>query len=1479
MARAADAADESGNELPHSKALGPMALVTEPAVIEGVKSWTVATISPRGRIYQAEFSPDGTRAATLGIDATLRLWNPATGKLVRALVSSNAGQHAFAWSRDGKQIAVAENSRVLVWETGTGKRLKTFDIERATQVFNAAFSPDGGTLAVAMLRGIGERPDTVELYALESGEMLDSHRTFCGWSPWMAHWTTLTALLCWSPDGERLAIGNDIWDTTASASRDAGAGVATAWRDDGVLIKAVPIGQGDQAAIELWRVDTNERLHTLCGVNEAIRFRAFSPGGRYILVTVPRKNDENEEGQAYVWDTSTGELAGSFDLAPDGEWLTQYALSPDGKHLLAFGPSFGNVWSVAAPDDEPPGPSRKPGDGPPGPPSDARDGLERLSTATPLWKLHTLLGDPNLFTSAWSPDGACLALRGEGDVLSVWELAGGRPRFTRYAQGYADWRNDDGSIRAWWRDFCAVYDPVSGQPRAFSQFDDWRGWPCVSPDGGRVAAVGEKELTIYATDTGEALRTLPAESKYAPTWSLDPNRLITIGDKTTLWDLETGEAIKTMDASAPADASPDGKRIALVYDDGKRLELRDVASGEPVVELENDPSLVVPRLRLAWSRDGTRLAGFGRIWDAQTGKTLCLLPRFPPSWLARFKLSWEEDRMFDNRAAWSPDGAYLAYLAADRSVPVVEAATGRVVTTLLHFTHDRTMSVSPHGHFHCSPRFESELVYVVETDAGQEILSPQEFAERYGWRNDSGLVGIDFSSDKGILLPQDDRKLHAPRGEDHHAERGDFGGQTQGDPASNPKSKIENPKSLGPLALVQRPAALAGVESWSLEAVLQAGALYGHDQAVALSPDGKLLAVGGQDGHVRIYEPFSGNTPRLTKILIGHGSRVVAVDFSPDGKWIASAESARPNVRLWDAATGKLVSSTFIGLSDNGFTRLAWSPDGATLAIGAGGGVLLVDPSSGEIIRSLSTGLRAAWSLSWSPDSGKLAVANWGRVVVFDVDTGEVVREFLHPEDCGREGTVAWSADGESLAFSSSRKDMIIWKVADGMVRATLPVKAAEHQRSALRWLDEGDRLGLNTDISESDGGSCKWEEWEVRKGERMATTSSIARLAHSADGHVIAAASHHGGAIWGMDVIDTRTKKRRTLGFRRASDCVAWSADGRALAESGGGQPNIWRRDPLSRVESLPQAAANGTVLLRWLGDSGSLLDARQWSDAALWSEGKQGWQPKMLGIAIDSTIAVSPDGKRLAFIAHGTDWKTVTIYDLAAGTKLREIGPHAAEVRSIAWSPDAARLATGTDTGDVTIWDTQTAAGLRSGKPFTGDVTHISWSPNGETIAARYGEGKICVCDGELNVVRELRGHDRLAALNWSNDGKELLTVDNYQIRRWDVASGKTLSNVTHYVPTESYSQFEFSPDLKRIAAPGSTCRVLSAASGELQASIVPLTAGQSAVISPDGHYLATPGAEKQLVYVIQTADGQELLSPKEFADKYGWKNDPAR
>jgi hypothetical protein len=73
---------------------------------------------------------------------------------------------------------------------------------------------------------------------------------------------------------------------------------------------------------------------------------------------------------------------------------------------------------------------------------------------------------------------------------------------------------------------------------------------------------------------------------------------------------------------------------------------------------------------------------------------------------------------------------------------VFDVQSGQCVRVLAELPEDHWIGLSPEGHYVRSPGAEKELVYVVETDAGQETLTPDEFSNRYGWKNDPENVRL-----------------------------------------------------------------------------------------------------------------------------------------------------------------------------------------------------------------------------------------------------------------------------------------------------------------------------------------------------------------------------------------------------------------------------------------------------------------------------------------------------------------------------------------------------------------------------------------------------------------------------------------------------------------------------------------------------------------------------------------------------------------
>ena len=90
----------------------------------------------------------------------------------------------------------------------------------------------------------------------------------------------------------------------------------------------------------------------------------------------------------------------------------------------------------------------------------------------------------------------------------------------------------------------------------------------------------------------------------------------------------------------------------------------------------------------------------------------------------------------------SPDRKSVASITDGATVEFWDSATGRRLATWLPFADDQELAVSPEGHYYGSPRVERLLVYVVQTDEGQQTLTPEEFAAKYGWKNDPQRVKL-----------------------------------------------------------------------------------------------------------------------------------------------------------------------------------------------------------------------------------------------------------------------------------------------------------------------------------------------------------------------------------------------------------------------------------------------------------------------------------------------------------------------------------------------------------------------------------------------------------------------------------------------------------------------------------------------------------------------------------------------------------------
>ncbi|MFD0209925.1 PQQ-binding-like beta-propeller repeat protein [Streptomyces hirsutus] len=221
-----------------------------------------------GALDTAVFSPDGTRLALVGVEATVRIWHLATGALHTVRTGRDQPVRTVAFTPDGRTLAVvtieADDERVTLLDAATGRTQRTIE-PSARSPLSLAFSPDGHALATA---SSGNR--LVKTWDARTGQLRDSFRV-----------NGEVESLAFSSDGRTLAVssarGVQLWDLATSQPRitlPTRSRAAAAFSPDG---RTLAIGTG--SSIELWNVDLPDPARAIRTVCEAVD-TALTPSER-----------------------------------------------------------------------------------------------------------------------------------------------------------------------------------------------------------------------------------------------------------------------------------------------------------------------------------------------------------------------------------------------------------------------------------------------------------------------------------------------------------------------------------------------------------------------------------------------------------------------------------------------------------------------------------------------------------------------------------------------------------------------------------------------------------------------------------------------------------------------------------------------------------------------------------------------------------------------------------------------------------------------------------------------------------------------------------------------------------------------------------------------------------------------------------------------------------------------------------------------
>jgi DNA-binding beta-propeller fold protein YncE len=265
--------------------------------------------------------------------------------------------------------------------------------------------------------------------------------------------------------------------------------------------------------------------------------------------------------------------------------------------------------------------------------------------------------------------------------------------------------------------------------------------------------------------------------------------------------------------------------------------------------------------------------------------------------------------------------------------------------------------------------------------------------------------------------------------------------------------------------------------------------------AMAFAPDGKVLAASEADNTIRLYDPATGKQLRE---LTGHESAASTLIFSPTGKRLYSA-GYDGRVYSWDAASGKQLRQ-FGGqvpgseinpenANRGGVAYLALSPDGATLLTAGDNGTCLCEVATGKVRRQL---------LKIAP------LINSG------VPSSIALRQFL-------DGGVAFNEQGSGLAFapdgrtvaSISGNTIYLWDAGRGK-----ELRQLGGQGNAVRSVAFAP--GGKVIAGSSEDGTIRF--WDVATGTILAQAEGhrggVGAIAFSADGHTLVSAGNDTTAL-----------------------------------------------------------------------------------------------------------------------------------------------------------------------------------------------------------------------------------------------------------------------------------------------------------------------------------------------------------------------------
>lgn len=490
--------------------------------------------------------------------------------------------------------------------------------------------------------------------------------------------------------------------------------------------------------------------------------------------------------------------------------------------------------------------------------------------------------------------------------------------------------------------------------------------------------------------------------------------------------------------------------------------------------------------------------------------------------------------------------------------------------------------------------------------------------------------------------------------------------------------------------------------------------------SVTFSPDQKLLATGGMDGYIRLW-----NVADSTQILAwqAHDDWIRCVAFSHDGKLTASCGNDH-SVKIWDSESAKCLKIF------RGHTDWVWS---VYFVLGKR---FVISASSDRTAKiwSLDLGIcvytfhepdTEVWSVAFSNDGRTLATGSASSIKLWNVWTNKCLKTF--DSSSTRVRSLAFSPNGKTLVGSSDNQSIKIWDVKSGQCLQSVKT-APTGAIWAVKFSPDGKTV-INC-------GTDKIQLWNLENGEPRMTLHEphhrIRSIAYSPDKNIIAVGSDDQLVrLW-----DTQT--------------------GEPIKTFQGYSNRIWS----VAVSPVPQ---QDMICLASGSDDGNI---RLWNAAT-----GECYQTLSGHTGRVRHVTFSPDGKLLASASHD---RTIKLWDVNTGTCLSTWRRHTDWIWSVMFNKDNNTLISAGDDHQVLLWDVSTGESQILGNLETQWMWAIASHPSAEILATAGTGRAINFWDIRTReCLTSLEGHThRIRAITFNENGKFIASSsDDFSIRLWDV------------------------------------------------------------------------------------------------------------